>query len=293
MPENKNNNERFTDNGDGTVTDRLHKRMWMKNDTWLELGRLLTWHQSQEYARDMNGKKFAGYDNWHIPTASEAKLLFDHEVRNTDIEGTEIHIDPVFTSGCGFTTWTSETRGAKAALGYDFRSDYEFWLAKENDGFPSAVRLVRTPSSRSADEDQVRFVDNRDGTLSDHETGLMWKADDSYLDWDKWVTWAEANVYVEVLNKDRFAGNKDWRLPTRKEAQSIYDSGSPVTDNYGDTVFIPKEFPPGCGLTCWTRTQHKTDPSIAMRFHFYNGDHKWNKKGLRSHGVRAVRSFKK
>ncbi|MBI4389159.1 MAG: hypothetical protein HY580_03180, partial [Nitrospinae bacterium] len=41
---------RFVDNGDGTVTDLLTRLMWMKNDTWLELGSLLNWHQGQEYA---------------------------------------------------------------------------------------------------------------------------------------------------------------------------------------------------------------------------------------------------
>jgi hypothetical protein len=291
MPEN--NKSRFIDNGDGTVTDSLHNRMWMKSDTWVELGRLLSWHQSQEYARKLNEEKFAGYGDWHIPTASEAKLLFDQETRNTDVEGAEIHIDPIFTSGCGFTTWTSETRGAKAAMGYDFRSDYEFWLAKENDGFPSAVRLVRALSRVPQNGDEVRFVDNGDGTISDHETGLMWKADDSYLDMDKWVTWAEAKVYVQGLNRHRFAGYTDWNMPTRKEAQSIYDPGNAVTDAYGDMVFVAKGFPPGSGLTCWTRTLHKTDPSLAMRFHFYTGDYKWNKKGLRSHGVRAVRPLSK
>ena len=66
-----------------------------------------------------------------------------------------------------------------------------------------------------------------------------------------------------------------------------------LVDKYGDTVYLPKEFNPGCGQTSWTKTLSKTDDSLAMRFNFYNGDYKWNKKGLKSHGVRAVRSIKK
>ena len=142
----------YIDNGDDTVSDTKHGIMWMKNDTWLELGRLITWHDSLELARKKNEEKFAGHDNWRIPSASEAKYLFDSETSNTDVEGCEIHIDPVFPSGCGFTTWTSQTRGAKAAMSYDFRSDYEYWLAKENDGFPSAVRLVRNDEEEDEDE---------------------------------------------------------------------------------------------------------------------------------------------
>ena len=74
------------------------------------------------------------------------------------------------------------------------------------------------------------------------------------------------------------------------DPKSIYDAGNPLTDTYGDIVFIANAFPPGCGLTCWTRTLKRSDQTLAMRFHFYNGDYKWHKKGLRSHGVRAVRN---
>ena len=214
---------KYIDNGDDTVSDTKHGIMWMKNDTWLELGRLITWHDSLELARKKNEEKFAGHDNWRIPSASEAKYLFDSETSNTDVEGCEIHIDPVFPPGCGFTTWTSQTRGAKAAMSYDFRSDYEYWLAKENDGFPSAVRLVRNDEEKDEDQEFIRINKRNDGTIIDNKTGLQWKADDSYMDLDKWVTWDEARTYIIEVNRQRFAGYEDWRMPTRKEAQSIYD----------------------------------------------------------------------
>ncbi len=283
---------RFTDNEDGTVSDHLKGRMWLKEDSWVIKGNQLSWWQCKEFCEEMNRKGFAGFSDWRLPNAGEAKELFDAQVSNTDMEGCEIHIDPLFTSGCGFTTWTTESRGAKAAMGYDFRSDYEFWLAKENDGFPSAVRLVRTVKQDGELKTEERFQIHKNGTISDFQTGLMWKASDSFLDWDKWVTWPEAKVYIHGLNNDYFAKYTDWRMPTRKEAQSIYDPDSPVTDKFGDTVYIAEVFPPGSGQTTWTKTLHKTDPSVAMRFHFYNGDFKFHKRGLRSHGVRPVRNLK-
>ena len=57
----------FVDNGDGTVSDLTNKIMWLKNDTWIELGRLINWHESQGYAQAMNEKTFAGYSNWRVP----------------------------------------------------------------------------------------------------------------------------------------------------------------------------------------------------------------------------------
>ncbi|MDP7556925.1 MAG: DUF1566 domain-containing protein [Nitrospinaceae bacterium] len=284
----------YVDNGDGTVSDLANNLMWLKSDTWIELGRRVSWHESQLYAKEVNDKNFAGYSNWRVPNGSEVKFLFDGEASNTDVEGGEIHLNSVFSPGCGFSTWTSETRGAKAAMGYDLRSSFEFWLAKENDGFPSAVRLVRQLKSLSTDKDgEPRFVDNSDGTVTDHESQLMWKRDDSFLDLDKWVSWEEAKNYINAMNKSRFAGNTDWRMPTRKEVQTIYDPGNPIIDKYGDTILLVSEFSPGAGQTCWTKTLNKTDRALAIRFQFYNGDYKWHQMGLRSHGVRAVREIEK
>ncbi|MCF8721368.1 Lcl C-terminal domain-containing protein [Nitrospina gracilis] len=283
---------RFVDNGDGTVTDTRKNRMWLKDDSWVEKGHLISWWQSQEFLQEKNEQKFAGYQDWRIPNAHEAKELYDPELSNTDMEGCEVHIDPVFTSGCGYTTWTTETRGAKAAMGYDFRADYEYWLAKENIGFPSAVRLVRIVGDENKMPDEERYADNGNGTITDQEMKLMWKKDDSYLDLDKWVSWDEAKTFVLELNKEEFAGHTDWRMPTRKEAQSIHRPGNPVTDTYGDTLYIPSIFSPGAGQTSWTKTLHKTDPTVAIRFNYFSGDYKFHKKGLRSHGVRPVRDLK-
>ena len=293
---------RFTDNGNGTVLDRESGLMWMKGDSWVELGRLITWHESQKFIQEKNISKFAGYTNWRLPTAKDAHSLFSEDKVNTDKDGCEIHIDPVFTQGGGYTTWTSETRAAKQAMGYDYRADYEFWLAKENDGFPSAVRLVRnvlaeknnsSESTLQEEQENERFIDNGNGTISDMQTGLMWKKTDSYLDLDKWVSWEEANTYVSVTCEKKFAKHTDWKMPTRKQAMTIYDSNNPNTDVYGDTIYMPKAFPPGAGATTWTRTTHKTNPALAMRFFYYNGDYKWHKRGLRSHGVRPVRIFRR
>ncbi|CAI2719087.1 Lcl C-terminal domain-containing protein [Nitrospina watsonii] len=283
---------RFVDNGDGTVTDTRKNLMWLKDDSWVQKGHLISWWQSQEFLSEKNEQRFAGFSDWRIPNAHEAKDLYNPEWSNTDMEGCEVHIDPVFTSGCGYTTWTTETRGAKAAMGYDFRADYEYWLAKENMGFPSSVRLVRTVGAENKMPPEERFVDHGDGTISDLEMGLMWKKDDSYLEMDKWVSWDEAKTWVSVLNQDEFAKRTDWRLPTRKEAQSIHDPANPVTDTYGDVIYIPSIFSPGAGQTSWTKTLHKTDPSVAIRFNYFSGDYKFHKKGLRSHGARAVRDLK-
>ena len=61
-----------------------------------------------------------------------------------------------------------------------------------------------------------RFEDNKDGTITDHATGLTWQKADS----GKTMNWKEALSYAEKLE---FAGKSDWRLPNIKELQSIVD----------------------------------------------------------------------
>ena len=68
----------YVDNGDDTVTDKKHDLMWMKSDTWVTLGRLITWHESQALARKMNEEKFAGYSNWRIRSSSEVIFWSAH-----------------------------------------------------------------------------------------------------------------------------------------------------------------------------------------------------------------------
>ena len=104
------------------------------------------------------------------------------------------------------------------------------------------------------------------------------------------VLWGDHGYDV---GEKKFAKYTDWKMPTRKQAMTIYDPSNPNTDVYGDTVYLPKAFPAGAGATTWTRTINKTYPALAMRFFYYNGDYKWHKRGLRSHGVRPVRIFKK
>ncbi len=75
---------------------------------------------------------------------------------------------------------------------------------------------------------EERFIDNRDGTITDTCTGLIWQkatADtngDSELTIDDRATWQEALQFCEDLE---FAENSDWRLPNGRELESLVDYG--------------------------------------------------------------------
>ena len=72
--------------------------------------------------------------------------------------------------------------------------------------------------SRNPDGSFVNdLVDNNDGTVTDKATGLMWQKSGSSTHLNLW----SAEVYIERLNQERFAGHSDWRMPTVEELASL------------------------------------------------------------------------
>ena len=61
---------------------------------------------------------------------------------------------------------------------------------------------------------------NGDKVVIDHATGLMWHQNGSSGS----ITWNEAEDWVKNLNRQGYAGYRDWRLPTVEEAASLLES---------------------------------------------------------------------
>ena len=65
--------QRFTDNGDGTVTDHRLGVMWAKSDNQRDIG----WKQAEAFARNGFGRTVGNqYTNWRLPTLEELQSLF-------------------------------------------------------------------------------------------------------------------------------------------------------------------------------------------------------------------------
>lgn len=93
------------------------------------------------------------------------------------------------------------------------------------------------------------IIDNRDGTLSDSATGLMWISD-----YKKAVpSIEEARKVCSQLN---YAGHRDWRLPSSAELTAFIMRLRSLKD--------PPPFPvlKGKDTTAlyWTSTEHAQDP---------------------------------
>ena len=78
-------------------------------------------------------------------------------------------------------------------------------------------------------ESPTNYTDNKNGTITDNYTGLIWKKCTQGMSGSSCNSgspslreWSKANVECQKLN---FAGKQGWRLPTLKELQSIVDTG--------------------------------------------------------------------
>lgn len=65
-----------------------------------------------------------------------------------------------------------------------------------------------------------RFV-FREQTAFDKELALVWIRDADMA--GKTMTWDEANEYIQRLNKQDYAGYRDWRLPAKNEVAAILE----------------------------------------------------------------------
>jgi hypothetical protein len=161
----------------------------------------------------------------------------------------------------------------------------------------------------------LSYTDNGDGTITDHNTGLMWeKKDDSggIHDKDNTYTWwggvtpgylmdgTMVTVFLNTLNTPPcFAGHCDWRIPNVKELQSIVDYEIPFPDPTVHTAFHNTNCTPGCTVTTcsctqsfyyWSSTTCRFTPSSAW-YVFFGGGIVFSYGGLKTNDfyVRAVR----
>ena len=106
-------------------------------------------------------------------------------------------------------------------------------LAKE----AQRIQRLRDQVAKQLRPVAARFVDHRDGTVTDKVTGLTWCLLDSQLDLDKCIPYQTAKAYVKGLTT---GGHSDWRLPTAGELATLYKN-SPFFPDTGAAWYWSSE----------------------------------------------------
>jgi len=240
------NAPKYRDNGDDTVTDLVTGLMWQQDP-----GAKKTFRQAVAGA---SACTTGGYSDWRLPTIKElySLILFsgtDPDPRSTATGNQRPFIDTKFfkfrygdaakgeriidSQYATCTKYVSTTMHAdETVFGVNFADGrikgYPMKAPHGRGEKTFFVHYVRGNPKYGKND----FVDNRDGTITDRATGLIWmKGDSGHLSAgpkrDGKMNWQQALAWVEGLE---YAGHDDWRLPNVKELQSIVDyTRSPAT----------------------------------------------------------------
>ena len=128
---------------ENTVIDTESRLMWKRSDSMNDMEKWVNYQDSIDYTRNLSENKFAGFDNWRLPTRDEMDKLYDESYSIKDKFEKDIHICDCFSPGGGFSMIAQQISGRMRTFILNLRTgEYEqpdgLWTLTE------AARAVRS-----------------------------------------------------------------------------------------------------------------------------------------------------
>ena len=134
---------RFTVDPKGAVLDSRTGLMWQKTDSYHDRKKGMNWYEALEYVDGKNTEKFAGYNDWRLPTLDELRQLWDSKRPVESKDGDPIGLPKMFASGGSYYLWTGTERNLDNAWYFGLGQKEEYWNLKDLGDLEQGVKMVR------------------------------------------------------------------------------------------------------------------------------------------------------
>lgn len=242
------------------VTDNLTGLMWMRTPP----SGTYTWQNALTYANGRNAASLCGYNSgWRIPNILELESLI-----NLGQVGSATWLkrpENGFTAIAAKKYWSSTTANSDKNMAWviDFSDDSrdlkdkslssftwpvrgetaspaQLWQTGQTGCYNASGAIVACEGTGQDGEIQAgaawpspRFVSSGIGAVIDNLTGLIWTTDAStpgppVCDPGGGKISYNAYLFIRCLNDNNYLGYNDWRLPNRKELESLLDHSQSV-----------------------------------------------------------------
>ena len=134
--------------GEHTVIDTESRLMWKRSDSMNDMEKWVNYQDSIDYTRNLSENKFAGFDNWRLPTRDEMGRLYDESYSIKDKFEKDIHVCDCFSPGGGFSMIAQQISGRMRTFILNLRTgEYE-----QPDGLWTLTEAARAVRSMNPDE---------------------------------------------------------------------------------------------------------------------------------------------
>jgi len=129
-----------------------------------------------------------------------------------------------------------------------------------------------------------KFVDNYDGTAFNTLTKLMWTTSDfRNIEGRPPDSWFEIIHWLAKINRQKYCGYSDWRIPNIIEYLTSFDYNMPKVGYDNDSVGYSCVFKDKGGFCCWSNEDESLWNNLkgskaAKYFSFYSGSDSWYNK---------------
>jgi len=135
----------FVDNQNGTVTDSKTGLVWQKGDSFLELKKGLNWYEALEYITRKNSEKFAGHDDWRLPTLKELNNLWISSGTVKSKNEETLGLPTAFADGGSYYIWSGDERGLDNAWYFGLGHKENYFNIKDLADMEQGVKMVHPP----------------------------------------------------------------------------------------------------------------------------------------------------